>query len=292
QTQRSPTQAVHLNSGRRAGLMDHVIDGPAGTGKTCLLRAVGRAAQQEIEAGTGGRQQNTIPVVHITTPADPELKVNWVWEIASYLGLNPEPKSLAEVLEMRRHQDLTLPVNYVLETAQTRLLLIDDIDRATVQQLANVLPYCDYLRDKLGISLVFCGTGASHLLHQARILAGDWTRVSQENQTRLEQSGRPAAPAPPSPSVLLPVIWLHPLPLNAGDQKTFREVLTGFEADLSLYRLEEHALSKHAVELHRRTGGYFKALAYLVSTAAVLAIRTGSENITIKEINAAIAQLG
>ncbi|WP_239516558.1 MULTISPECIES: hypothetical protein [unclassified Streptomyces] len=86
--------------------------------------------------------------------------------------------------------------------------------------------------------------------------------------------------------------WLHPLPLNAGDQKTFREVLAGFEADLSLYRLEEHALSKHAVELHRRTGGYLKALTHLVSTAAVIAIRTGSENITLKEINAATTQLG
>ncbi|MFF4666992.1 AAA family ATPase [Streptomyces sp. NPDC001282] len=284
-------QAVHLGSGRRDGLMDQVIDGPSGTGKTCLLRAAGRAAQQEIEASTGGRRQNTIPVVHITTPADPEQKVNWVWEIASYLGLQPEPKSLAEVLEMRRHPDLTLPVNYVLETAQTRLMLIDDINRATAQQLAGVLPYFDYLRDKLGISLVFCGTGASHLLHQARVLAGDLARVSQENRVRLEWAGQPVVPAPPSPSALLPVTWLHPLPLNAEDPETFREVLMGFEADLSLYRLEEHALSKHAVELHRRTGGYFKALAHVISSAAVIAIRTGSENITMKEINAATTQL-
>ncbi|MEV7384122.1 AAA family ATPase [Streptomyces lydicus] len=285
-------EAVHRNSGRRDGLMDHVIDGPAGTGKTCLLRAVGRTTQQEIEARTGGRRQNTIPVVHITTPTDPEQKVNWVWEIASYLGLHPEPKSLAEVLEMRRHQDLTLPVNYVLETAQTCLMLIDDINRASPQQLADVLPYFDYLRDKLGISLIFCGTGASHLLHQARSLAGDLTRVSEENKARLEQAGHPAAvSASPSPTALLPVTWLHPLPLHAEDQETFRQVLMGFETDLSLYRLEEHALSKHAVELHRRTGGYFKALAYVISTAAVIAIRSGSENITMKEIDAATTQL-
>ncbi|MFH8574108.1 hypothetical protein [Streptomyces sp. NPDC017993] len=144
----------------------------------------------------------------------------------------------------------------------------------------------------LSPSTVFCGTGASHLLHQARVLARDLTRVSEENRVRLERAGRPAVPVSPSPSALLPVTWLHPLPLDTEDQKTFREVLMGFEEDLSLYRLEEHALSKHAVELHRRTGGYFKALTYVISTAAIIAIRSGSENITLKEINAATAQLG
>ncbi|BFO18359.1 hypothetical protein SHKM778_96160 (plasmid) [Streptomyces sp. KM77-8] len=96
--------------------------------------------------------------------------------------------------------------------SQTRLLLIDDIDRASPQHLANVLPYFVYLRDKLGISLVFCGTGASHLLHQARILAQDLARVSAENRVRLAQAGRPADPVSPSPTALLPVTWLHPCP--------------------------------------------------------------------------------
>ncbi|MGR3939484.1 ATP-binding protein [Streptomyces sp. BRA346] len=193
-------EAVHANSGRRDGLMDHVIDGPAGTGKTCLLRAIGRTAQRKIEAAMGGRRQNTIPVVHITTPADPEPRVNRLWEIGSYLGLNPEPKSLGEVLEMRRHQDVTLPVNYVLETAQTRLLLIDDINRASPQHLANVLPYFDYLRDKMGISIVFCGTGASHRLHRARILAGELTRVSEETgYGSNRRDGRPYPSRPPPP---------------------------------------------------------------------------------------------
>lgn len=113
---------------------------------------------------------------------------------------------------MCRHPDLTLSVNYMLETTQTRLMLIDDINRATAQQLAGVLPYFDYLRDKLGITLVFCGTGASHLLHQARVLAGDLPRVSEENRLRLEQAGQPTAPATPSPSALLSVTGCTPCP--------------------------------------------------------------------------------
>ncbi|MER7481264.1 TniB family NTP-binding protein [Streptomyces sp. NPDC126510] len=246
----------------------------------------------EIEAATNGRQQNVIPVVHITTPADPEPKVKWFWEIGSYLGLNPQPKNLQEVLEMRKHQDVTLPVNYVLENSQTRLLLIDDIDRASPQHLANVLPYFDYLRDKLRISIIYCGTGASHRLHQARIMAQDLIRVSAENRARLKQASLPdPSSSSPSHKALLPVTWLHPLPLDTKEDETFRRVLASFEADLSLYRLEENALSKHAVILHQRTGGYFKALAYVVSTAAVLAIRSGSENITEKEIDTAIAGL-
>ncbi|MGW5172565.1 hypothetical protein ACWEQ1_35020 [Streptomyces nodosus] len=64
------------------------------------------------------------------------------------------------------------------------------------------------------------------------------------------------------------------------------------KADLSLYRLEENALSKHAAQLHQLTGGYFKALTYVISTAAVIAIHSGSENITEKKLKAATAQLG
>ncbi|WP_438297123.1 hypothetical protein [Streptomyces sp. HUAS TT7] len=40
--QETAVEAVHRNSGRLDGLMDQVIDGPAGTGKTCDGREVGQ----------------------------------------------------------------------------------------------------------------------------------------------------------------------------------------------------------------------------------------------------------
>ncbi|WP_199809632.1 hypothetical protein [Streptomyces sp. NRRL S-920] len=46
------------------------------------------------------------------------------------------------------------------------------------------------------------------------------------------------------------------------------------------------------VELHRPTGGCFEALTYVISTASVIAIRTGGANITLKELDVATAQLG
>ncbi|MFI5679555.1 carboxylesterase family protein [Streptomyces cellulosae] len=102
-------------------------------------------------------------------------------------------------------------------------LLIDDINRALPHQLANVLPCFYYLRDKLGMSLVFCGIGASRLLHQARVLAGDLTRVSEEN--RYGSSRRAARRRPPrSPNALLPVTWLDALPLDTEDHPSSRSV--------------------------------------------------------------------
>ncbi|GHH81565.1 hypothetical protein GCM10018781_64480 [Kitasatospora indigofera] len=287
-------EAVLVNSRRREGLSDRVIDGLSGTGKSMLLRTIGRAVQLEIEEHphfTGSQ----IPVVHILAPADTDNKINWIWEIACFLGLNPEPTTEDDLMRWRSYPDLSVPVNYVLETALTRLLLVDDIQRVTPAQLAPVLNYFDYLRNRLGITTVFCGTGASSIVHEARAIADRHTIVVRQRAERLARA-REQDPAHPGYTAAdekdelaygrLPVTWLDPIPFDRHDKTSWPTVLAGYEKHLCLHNLDEKALTKHSLYLHRRTGGYFRDLSQLISQAATRAVLTGTENITLTELAA------
>ncbi|MFJ3975900.1 ATP-binding protein [Streptomyces sp. NPDC090021] len=281
-------RAVMVNSERREGILDRVIDGMSGTGKSLLLRAIGRTVQRDIEDRTKGALGAQTPVVHILAPADTDSKVNWVWEIACFLGLNPEPLNENDLLRMRSYPDLTPSVNYVLENALTRLLLVDDIQRVQPHQLAPVLHYFDYLRNRLGITTIFCGTGASDIVQEARAIADRHQVTVQRHLTRRATHSpgqQDTSPKDPAHSVL-PITWLDPIPFNAQDKETWLQVLAGYEKHLSLHNLTKHALTEHHEYLHNRTGGYFLALSQLICQAATLAILTGSENITRTELDA------
>ncbi|MGN9796223.1 ATP-binding protein [Streptomyces sp. OZ13] len=277
--------AVVVNGHRRGGLLDRILDGPGGTGKSLLLRAIGRAVQRDIE-DRAADMSTQIPVVHILAPADTDSKINWIWEIACFLGLNPEPLNENELLALRKYPDLSLPVNYVLETALTRLLLVDDIQRVAPEQLAPVLHYFDYLRNRLGITTVFCGTGAGDIVHEARSIADRYSVVAQQRDARFESRwGKDTAKEDPVRS-LLPVTWLDAIPFHAQDKDAWLQVLAGYEKDLRLHNLSEHALTKHHQHLHDRTGGYFLHLSQLICQAATRAILTGTEDITLTELDA------
>ncbi|MEU3374641.1 hypothetical protein ABZ734_29910 [Streptomyces sp. NPDC006660] len=211
-----------------------------------------------------------------------------MWEIACFLGLNPEPLNENDLLRWRSYPDLTVPVNYVLENALTRLLLVDDIQRVQPHQLAPVLHYFDYLRNRLGITTIFCGTGASDIVHEARAIADRHPVVVQKHLTRRGTHSTVQQDAPPHGQAqsLLPVTWLDPIPFNAQDKETWLQVLAGYEKHLSLHNLSKHALTEHHEYLHNRTGGYFLALSQLICQAATLAILTGTENTTCTELDA------
>lgn len=276
------------NEHRAEGLLDMVIDGPAGSGKSFLLRAIGRDYQARIEKQDTGR----IPVVHITVPHDTDGKINWIWEIACYLGLNPPPKDHQALLDQKRLPDLTHPVTHVLARAQTRILLIDDIQRTNPDQLGPALHYFDYLRSRHRIATIFCGTGAADIVQAARIRIDNHKDAQTNLQERVKKQRAKAGPTEPEPSTvptepvrsLLPVTWLDPLRCDEGAQETWVRVLKGFQDNLCLHNLSEHALTQHAAYLHKRTGGYLKHLSHLICQAATDAIQEGDEDITLERL--------
>jgi hypothetical protein len=268
------------NRNRREGLMDRVIDGPPGTGKTFLLRAIGRAFHKAIEE----LHDDRIPVVHITAPQDADNLVNWVWEIAEFLGLAPAPLTEDEARQPRRTPDLSQPVRHVLQRRWTQLLLVDGLQRVHPDQLAPVLHYFDFLREQLGITTIFCGTGAREILRAARVKADNLSEAKQALILRAPlltgPDGKEHKVLPHADPSRLPVTWLDPIPLYDGDQKTWPSILRGFEENLALHRLSPHALVREATYLHSRTGGYLKLLSQLICQAAITAIEDGTEDIT------------
>ncbi|MET8205853.1 ATP-binding protein [Streptomyces sp. NPDC005373] len=278
-----------VNGNRYEGLLDMVIDGPAGTGKTYLLRLIGRELQRRVEKHFDDR----VPVVHITVPYDPENKLNWIWEIASFLALTPEPKSEAEARQSRRIPDLSLPVHTVMERKQTRLLLVDDIQRVSPSQLAPVLHYFDYLHTRLGITTIFCGTGATDIVHAARKGCDRrddalWTAHQRLQPGATTAQLNAALAKEQNVRSLLPVTWVDPLPWSddAEGQAPFLTVLKGYEKNLRMRKLSKDVLTQHAGYLHDRTGGYFLHLSQLICGAAVAGILDGSEDITREHLEA------
>lgn len=268
-----------LNQNRREGLLDIGIDGPPGTGKTFLLRAIGRRYQLDTEDLHRGHH-GLIPVVHILAPYDADQVTSSTREIADFLGLVPDPTHDEELLLPRRTADMTAPVVHVLKRSRTRLLLVDDIQRTTTEQLGPVLHFFDYLRNKLGITTVFCGTGAQDIVHTARAKADTHGPSESALRARLRQStGDAFEPAGPPPGKL-PTIWVDPIVFTQEHHTIWPAILKAYEDDLRLHRLTPKALVSRANLLYERTGGYFKLLSQLICQAAVTAIQTGTEDIT------------
>lgn len=116
--------------------------------------------------------------------ADPDNLLNWVWEIAAFLGLAPGPVSEEAALQPRRSTlDLSGPVRHVLERTWTQLLLVDGLQHARPEQLASALHYFDSPCEHLNITTIFCGTGAREILPAARADADSLAKAHEALST-------------------------------------------------------------------------------------------------------------
>ncbi|GGS95809.1 AAA family ATPase [Streptomyces violaceus] len=234
---------------------DMIIDGDRGTGKSTLLVQIGRGFQGLIESDLGP-DPNRIPVIYITVPPERESNLDWSLPLAEFLGLNhtinPDDRN-------RRTADMTEPVAHVMRQAKTRLVLIDGINRIQDNEIASAFSYFESLQDRTNVTLIFCGTGAREIVHEARY---DKRRKNLPDAVKAKASFSD-----------LPVLWAGHIPY--GDD--WHSVVQGFDEDLCLYDHKPGALLVLSRYLHRRTDGYISALSDLICQAAQEAIETAAE---------------
>lgn len=277
-----------VNGNRYEGLLDMVIDGPAGTGKTYLLRLIGRELQRRVEKHFDDR----VPVVHITVPHNPENELNWIWEIASFLALAPEPKSEAEARQLRRIPDLSLPVRTVLSASRPACCWSTTSsgsprptrpDPALLRLPAHPAGYHHHLLRHRRDRHRPC---RPQRLRPPRRSAVDRPPAAAAggHPSRPEGgSGQGTEGAQPAAGHLGgPASWSD----DAEGQAPFLAVLKGYEKNLRMRKLSKDVLTRHAQYLHDRTGGYFLYLSQLICGAAVAAILDGTEDITREHLQA------
>ncbi|KUO21503.1 AAA family ATPase [Streptomyces dysideae] len=220
-------------SGARYGVL---LVGQSGTGKTTALwDAARRCATQDPDDGS-------VPMVYVRlAPAtSPRLLLA---ELVRCLGVPLRGSSTTA--------DLVVRVSEAMETARTRLVLIDEVHnlRSPSRFGTAVADVLDYLCDRVPATFAFAGIGAPHAL------AAEVTHAAQRR---------------------LVSVHLSALPLGAD----WEQVVCEAEAALRLHAHEPGSLTAQADLLHQRTGGNVGQLAFLLRAAAVRAVREGTEQLT------------
>ncbi|MET8965257.1 TniB family NTP-binding protein [Streptomyces sp. NPDC004074] len=234
---------------------DMIIDGDRSTGKTTLLVQIGRGFQGMIEQDSGP-DPSRIPVVYLNVPPQRDSNLDWSLPFAEFLGLNhtinPDDRN-------RRTADMTEPVAYVMRQANTRLVLIDGINRIRDNEITAAFDYFEALQDRANVTFIYCGTGAREIVHEARY--------------GRRRKNLPDVVRGKTYFSDLPVLWSGVIPF--GDD--WHSVVQGFDDDLRLYDHKPGSLLKLSRYLHQRTGGYIGSLNDLICQAAQEAIETATK---------------
>lgn len=254
----TPLLQCITNSARRLTVLNRqqvsarrglIITGSAGTGKTTAITQMGAAHEFAIRARQPGAGP-MLPVVYITVPPAATAKM-LAMEFARFLGL-----PLRSRVNLT---DVTEAVCRVLIDVGCSLVIVDELHnmRTSTRAGVEVSDQLKYFAERLPATFVYAGIE----LVEGGLFSG--------TQGRQIASRFVTVPARPFGCASL------------DERKVWGDLIDGLESWLRLHRHRPGSLSSHAVYLHDRTGGMIGSLSHLVREAALEAIITGEEKITL-----------
>jgi hypothetical protein len=218
-----------------------IVSGPWASGKTTTIKLLGKVHEQKVRLRYPG--QDRIPVVYITTPPKGSPR-KLASEFAHFLGIPSKPRYNVN--------DITDAVCHVLTEARTDLVIVDEIHNLNLATSAgeDMSDHLKYFTEHMPATFVYAGINVERSLFAG--LRGK--QISARSV--MVQTG----------------------PFGFGDE--WRSLVVSLEAALRLYGHKPGTLNRNAKYLHQRCGGNISSLSYLVRTAAISAILSGTEAVT------------
>lgn len=239
---------IQLNRRQISARRGAIISGMSGTGKTTALTQLGRAH----ELATRKRHPRALarlPVIYVTVPPAATPRMLAI-EFARFLGL--EFGSRANLT------DVTNAVCSVAAHTHVDLVLIDEIHNISLATRtgAEAADQLKYFAERLPATFVYAGVE----VEAQGLFAGARGR---------QIAGR------------FSVVTAAPFDYGTRAQRdAWHALVAALETTLRLHEHPPGTLEAMAEQLYRRTGGMIGSLSQLVRGAAILAIETGTEQIT------------
>ncbi|MFE0797595.1 TniB family NTP-binding protein [Streptomyces mutabilis] len=230
-------------AGARRGL---IISGPATTGKTTTMMALGRSFQLADARQRPGQRR---PVLFISVPpaATPKMLVS---EFARFLGM--------PITDRLNQTQITSAVCDLLCELGTQLVLIDDVHLLDTQRRtgAETSDQLKYLGERIPATFVYSAID----IETSSLLSG--VRGAQIAGRFKIFRHRPLAYA------------------TEQDRAIWDDLVRAMEDLLRLRAHRPGTLLRHAAYLHARTAGRIGSLSHLIREAARIALTEGTERIT------------